>query len=130
MGRKKISIDDLYGEVEKTINDLAKTVDEKTSELTVEYGKIAKKLLQEKSPKRTGHYAKGWAYTKQTVKGKVASVVVHNKTDYQLTHLLEYGHAKRGGGRVRAIPHIKPVEEQIQEEFPDALARAIEIEAK
>lgn len=130
MGRKKISIDDLYNEVEKTINDFEKSVDEKTADLTVEYGKIAKNLLRDKSPKLTGDYAKGWAYKKTSSKGKVISVTVYNKTDYQLTHLLEFGHAKRGGGRVRAIPHIKPVEEQIQDEFPKAVARAIEIEAK
>ena len=129
MGRKKISIDDLYGEVEKTINDLAKTVDEKTAELTVEYGKIAKNMLRDKSPKLTGDYSKGWAYKKQK-SNQGMDVMIYNRTDWQLTHLLEYGHAKRGGGRVRAIPHIKPVEEQIHEEFPDALARAIEIVAK
>lgn len=130
MGRKKISIDDLYNEVEKTINDFEKSVEEKTSDLAVEYGKIAKSMLRSESPKRTGHYSKGWAYKKQTSKGKVVNVTVYNKTDYRITHLLEYGHAKRGGGRVQAIPHIKPIEEKIQDEFPEAVAKAIEIDAK
>lgn len=32
--------------------------------------------------------------------------VIHNKKHYQLAHLLEKGHALRGGGRTRAFPHI------------------------
>ena len=34
---------------------------------------------------------------------------IYNKTDYQLTHLLEHRSAKTGGGHVPGKPHIKPV---------------------
>ena len=60
----------------------------------------------------TGDYRKGWRAKK--VNGKW---IVHNATDYQLTHLLEKGHALANGGRSKAYPHIKPVEQELIEEF-------------
>ena len=50
---------------------------------------------------------------------------VYNKTDYQLTHLLEKGHVGRDGRRVKAIEHIRPVEEKAVAEFEDKVKGAI-----
>ena len=71
---------------------------------------------------RTGSYKISWDYTKKNTKGKgwgslAQEVVIHNKYHYQLTHLLEFGHAKQNGGRTRAFEHIAPVDEKLQEEF-------------
>ena len=74
--------------------------------------------LRNTSPVKTGSYAKGWGVKKL---GDM-DVVVHNRTDYQLTHLLENGHVirnKKGTyGRAPAIKHIKPVEEWAIDELP------------
>lgn len=83
--------------------------------------KKAVKRLKETSPKGYSRsYSKGWRVT--DIDGKK---IIHNKTDYQLTHLLEYGHAKINGGRVGARAHIRPVEEQIIKEFTEGVEKVI-----
>jgi Bacteriophage HK97-gp10, putative tail-component len=69
---------------------------------------------------QTGDYMRGWA-RKRVPNGWV----IHNKTDYQLAHLLEYGHAMVNGGRVPGTPHIRPVEEWLEKEFEDRVEKAI-----
>jgi len=68
----------------------------------------------------TGAYIKDWAVKEVKPRNGFSSStwVVHNKKHYQLTHLLEKGHAKRNGGRTKAIPHIKPAEEWVINELP------------
>ena len=73
-------------------------------------GKTVKPQIESTAPKKTGKYSKSWAVKKTRETSDSIQIVVHSKR-YQLTHLLEFGHAKRGGGRTRAFPHIAPAEQ-------------------
>ncbi len=117
-------MDDFAKEIAKALSEYTNEVTEGLDEAKKEVAKETAKTLKRTSPvgdyKGGGDYAKGWR-AKKVGNG----YVVHNKTDYQLTHLLEYGHAKRGGGRVQAYPHIEEAEEQAIEEYVDRAEKVI-----
>lgn len=91
-----------------------------------EVSKEAVKKLKSTSPKRKGDYKKSWAQQAETGRLKVGAVVYARKPEYRLTHLLEKGHAKRGGGRVDARVHIEPVNDWAQEEAIDRFIQKME----
>jgi hypothetical protein len=87
--------------------------------------KNVKKEIQGKAPVRTGKYKKSWKVTKTDENAEKLVMTVYAGR-YQLTHLLEHGHAKRGGGRVAAIPHIAPAEADGVKELEDEITDALE----
>lgn len=108
-------------DVDKLLNDY--TVEMKRNAMNI-FDNVAKEAVQQlkaTSPKgrgkHSGDYAKGWAVKRQNDRNKgLATITVHNRTHYQLTHLLEYGHDLPQGGRAKAQPHIEKVETWSQNE--------------
>ena len=52
-------------------------------------------------------------------------VTVYSPSRYMLAHLLEKGHAVRGGGRAPAKPHIAPAEEAGIKQLEADIERAL-----
>jgi hypothetical protein len=69
---------------------------------------IVKKEIQANAPKDSGAYAKSWSVKNMKENSHALELTVYSRNRYQLAHLLEFGHAKRGGGRVPGRAHIAP----------------------
>lgn len=111
---------DISKEIAKALSEYTQEVTEGLEEAKLEVAKDTVKELKRTSPKKTGSYAKGWARKKVD-----NAEVVYNRTDYQLTHLLEKGHAKHGGGRVPGKAHIAPAEERAVKEYIERVEKVI-----
>lgn len=88
-------------------------------------GNKAKSDVQAGAPVKTGKYKKSWAVKTTKENAYAMEVTVHSKNRYQLAHLLEFGHAKRGGGRTRAFPHIAPAEAAAAELLEKEVEKAL-----
>ena len=88
-------------------------------------GNTARKDIAASAPKNTGAYAKSWSVKKTKETSNSLELTVHSRNRYQLAHLLEHGHAKRGGGRVAARPHIAQAEENAIETLETEICRAL-----
>ena len=108
---KMIKVDQLAKEVMDGLEEYAGLADNVVKKEVQAAGKVAMTQIEQTAPRKTGRYAKSWAVKKTKETANALEVTVHSKNRYMLTHLLENGHAKRGGGRVAAIPHIAPAEE-------------------
>ena len=117
-----IKVDDLAGEIVLAVRTYTEEVGAAIEEAVEETAQALAADLRETSPKDTGEYAKGWTARKEGP----GRYVVYNKKKPQLTHLLEHGHAKRGGGRVEGRPHIKPAKERHIPQLERKIAQILE----
>ena len=126
MSERKVSIEQMAEAVMDGLIEYAGLATDVMKDCVTKAGNTVKYEVKANAPVRTGQYKKGWAVKKQKETANSLELVVHNKKRYQLTHLLEKGHAKRGGGRVRAFPHIAPAEQAGIRELEEGIKRGLE----
>ena len=123
---KKISVSQLSAAVMEAVQEYADTAVEEVKQAVMETGNEVRDEIQQNAPKNTGAYARSWAVKKNKETSQSLIVTVHSRNHYQLAHLLEFGHAKRAGGRVAAQPHIAQAEEHGIEQLEEKLRKALE----
>lgn len=95
-------------------------------EVSKSVAKDVKSEIQKNAPVgNTKAYKKSWGIKTEENSHSV-KLTVHSKNRYQLAHLLEKGHAKRGGGRNKAIPHIRPAEKKGVADFEKKLKEKLD----
>lgn len=121
MKGKKVSADGMADAIIRELREYGQEVTENMKKEVQDAGTLCRKELRVSSPKLTGSYAKGWRKKTAYEDSKEIRVQVYNATDYQLTHLLEHGHALVSYGKVRgtvgAKPHIGPAEEKAEKQL-------------
>lgn len=113
----------LETEIAKILTKYGDEVAENIQKVTKEIAQKGAKAVKQNAKsdfKGTGKYAAGW--TSQAKEGRYSSQgIIYNRAKPGLPHLLEHGHAKRGGGRTDGREHIAPVEQEVIKSFEEAI---------
>lgn len=125
MGNQRVSIDQLSSAIMEGLNEYADLAADSVKKAVKKAGDTVKQDLNSSAPVRTGKYARSWRTKTTKETSQSLEVTVYSPTRYMLAHLLEHGHAKRNGGRVRAIPHIAPAEEHGEKELLQDIENAL-----
>ena len=119
------SIDNLTKEIMKGLQEYSELADDEMKKAVRKTATSVKKEISANAPHDTGTYAKSWTSSKVKETSHNLQMTVHSRNRYRLAHLLEKGHAKRGGGRVEGHPHIAPAEKNGEELLENLIRKAI-----
>lgn len=111
---EKIKADNLAAAIAKELEGYRDGVAQRLQKEIRAAARECREDIREASPRATGEYAEGWMVSKIYQNREGIRLTVHNRKKPQLTHLLENGHAKAGGGRVAARPHVAPAEKKLE----------------
>lgn len=125
MSGRRVSIDSLADAVMEELDDYSELATETMKAAVDRAGKTVRSEIRSGAPVRTGKYARSWTVRRTRESSTALEVTVYSPSRYMLAHLLEHGHAKRHGGRVRGNPHIAPAqavgEEQLEQDIMKGL---------
>lgn len=109
---------DITAEITTVLKEYTGEVMDKVDQAVKTCGEGMRREIMVDSPERTGKYALGWRSKITSYARGNKSAKVFNETKYQLTHLLERRHRKRGNkGYKEPHPHIGPAEEKWNAKF-------------
>lgn len=96
---RRVTSNQLASEIMNALKEYKEVTDDVVKQAVNTVSEETKKMVQSASPTDSGGYKKGWTAKKMKDSASKTEVVVYNRSKPGLTHLLEKGHAKRGGGR-------------------------------
>ena len=121
-------IDNLANEIVAVMSEYTEEVEEAIPHIVDSTADAMVKEIRAAAPKRTGRYAKGWTVRQlgeRTRSKEGYAKLVCNPKRYSIAHLVEYGHARRGGGRASGKPHIRPACDKLLPEFERKIEEAV-----
>ena len=125
MADQRVSIDGLADAIMEGLTEYAELATDEMKAAVKKAGNTVKQEISANAPERTGRYAKSWRTKTTKESSNALEVTVYSPSRYMLAHLLEHGHAKRGGGRVAARPHIAPAEQHGIEQLEQEIERSL-----
>jgi hypothetical protein len=114
---RTVSIDEMDSAIMEELEKYAELASDDLKAAVKETAASVRKDIQVGAPVDTGKYKKSWSVKNVHEDSESIDLVVHSRNRYQIAHLLEHGHAKRGGGRVAAKPHIAAAEQRGNEKL-------------
>ena len=114
---RTVSIDEMDSAIMDELEKYAELASDDLKAAVKETAASVRKDIQAGAPVDTGKYKKSWSVKNVHEDSESIDLVVHSRNRYQIAHLLEHGHAKRGGGRVAAKPHIAAAEQRGKEKL-------------
>lgn len=122
---RNVSIDEMNDAIMDGLEKYKDLAADDLKDAVKETAKTVRKEIQANAPVDTGKYKKSWSVKNMHEDAESIDLVVHSRNRYQIAHLLEHGHAKRGGGRVAARPHIAAAEEKGEEQLVETIKQKL-----
>lgn len=121
---KTVPIGQMAEEISDMLQEYADLAVDEMKSAVKKAGETTKKDIRNTAP-GSGKYAKSWRSKTTKENASSLQVTVYSPSRYRIAHLLEHGHAKRGGGRVEGRPHIAPAEQHAEEELVQDISKAL-----